>query len=156
MTKRKPSVTIEQVMEWGPCLPKYTEERIRKLFGLRKRLTALQILRLPIPEEDWLWAVLHSDFLTDQQMRLFACDCAERVLPIFKAAYPSDKHPRECIDVARRFANGAATKEELSAARDAAWAAAGAAAKTAAWYAERKWQGKRIKEYLTNRVEVVK
>jgi hypothetical protein len=95
---------------------------------------------------------------------LFACDCAERVLPLFEAEYPGDKRPREALDVARRYAVGNATHEELSAARDAAWAAAraaaraaaGAAAEDAAWDAawdaaedaERTWQTKRLFEML--------
>jgi len=61
----------------------------------------------------------------DKEARLFACDCAESVLHIFEVKYPDDKRPRECIEVARRFANGAATTEELDAAGEAAREAAG-------------------------------
>ena len=53
--------------------------------------------------------------------RLFACDCAARVLKIFEAKYPKDKRPREAIRVARAFANGKATATELATV----WAAAG-------------------------------
>jgi len=71
--------------------------------------------------------------------RLFACDCAERVLSVYEKEYPDDTRPRHAIEVARRFAHGNATDEELAAARDAAWdaasAAAGAAASAAAWAA---------------------
>jgi len=67
----------------------------------------------------------------DRLARLFACDCAERVLPIFEAAYPDDKRPRRAIEVARRFVAGDATKEEMvaarGAARDSAWAVVAAA-----------------------------
>jgi hypothetical protein len=68
---------------------------------------------------------------------LFACDCAERVLPIFEKEFPDDKRPRIAIETARQYANGKATTEELDAAWvaawDAAWAAkaAGAAAEAA-------------------------
>jgi hypothetical protein len=59
---------------------------------------------------------------------------------------------RECIAVARRFAVGEATRDELDAARAAAWAAAWdaawAAARDAAWDAERAWQTGRILYYL--------
>jgi len=59
------------------------------------------------------------------------------VLPIYEKAYPDDNRPRKAIEIARRFANGEATKNELAAARAAAWAAAGAAAwaaaRAAAW-----------------------
>ncbi len=81
----------------------------------------------------------------DRELRLFACDCAER-------DQPNNKRPRKAIEVARRFANGQATQEELTAAwdaardaaRDAAWDAAWNAARNAvrdaAWDAEAKWQ----------------
>ena len=32
-------------------------------------------------------------------LREFACDCAERVLPIFEKEYPNDKRPRQAIEV---------------------------------------------------------
>jgi len=64
--------------------------------------------------------------------RLFACDCAERVLPLFEAEYPEDDRPRRAIETARRYAVGDATCEELAAAGAAAWAAPWAAARDAA------------------------
>jgi hypothetical protein len=92
--------------------------------------------------------------------RLFACDCAEHVLPIYDKARPNDGSVRDCIAVARRFANGKATAEELAAARDAAWAASWDAARDAAWAAswdaardaardaETTWQCDRLMFYL--------
>ena len=74
---------------------------------------------------------------SDRIARLFACDCAERVLPIYEKDYPKDKRPRQAIEVARRYAEGKASDSELAAARAAAraaaWDAAGAAARAAAW-----------------------
>jgi len=61
--------------------------------------------------------------------RLYACDCAERVL---KYCDPGDRRPREAIAAARRYAEGQATQEELAAAWDAIGAAAWAAAEDAA------------------------
>jgi len=58
-----------------------------------------------------------------RKWRLFACDCAERVLHIYENEHPDDKRPRDTIEVARRYANGEATEGELSAAYDAAWEA---------------------------------
>ena len=69
----------------------------------------------------------------ERTARLFACDCAEMVLPIFEKDYPNDKRPRQCIETARRFADGKATTEELAAARDTARAAAWDTAWAAAW-----------------------
>jgi hypothetical protein len=59
----------------------------------------------------------------DRFARRFACDCAERVLPLFEQARPDDPRPREAIATARRFAAGEATPDELAAAWDAARAA---------------------------------
>lgn len=61
----------------------------------------------------------------DRTARLFAADCAERVLPIFERERPNDDRPRKAIETARRFANGEV--------EDAARAAAEAAAEAAAW-----------------------
>ena len=77
--------------------------------------------------------------------RLFACDCAEDVLPIFEKQYPEDSKPRKAIDIARLYANGKATKEELSAARSAAWSAACSAARSA--------QTKRLLQYLEGELD---
>ena len=84
----------------------------------------------------------------EMNLRLFAADCAERVLPIFEKRYPKDDRPRKAIGVARRFARGKATKEERAAAWAAARAAAWAAAGDAAGDAERKWQSERLRHYL--------
>jgi hypothetical protein len=67
-------------------------------------------------------------------LRLFACDCAEEALTLWKV---TDKRSWDAIEVSRRYANGKATKEELAAAWDAARAAASDAASDAAWAAAR-------------------
>jgi hypothetical protein len=136
----------------------------------------------------------------DKTARLFAADCAERVLQLFEKEFPDDDRPRKAIEAVRKYANGEISKDDLIAARAAraaraaafaaeaaaatwaTWAAraaraaraaafaAGAAAATwatwaaaaagaaaaaaaaeaaaAAGAAERKWQTKRLKEYL--------
>jgi hypothetical protein len=102
--------------------------------------------------------ITRLDTWNDRTARLFACDCAERAL----TKYVENPDPRSlnAIKVARQYANGAATDEQLAAAWDAAWdaavaagwaaavAAAGEAARAAAGEAERKWQTKRLFEYL--------
>ena len=79
---------------------------------------------------------------TEQNLRLFAADCAEDVLPIFYEVSPNDHRPAEAIRVARLFANGEASEAERAAARDAAgdatWAA-GDAARDAAWTKYSRW-----------------
>ena len=53
-----------------------------------------------------------------RELRLFACDCAERVLPLFEAEFPDDNRPRQAIETARKFANGEASEAELLVAFD--------------------------------------
>ena len=94
---------------------------------------------------DTLWALdrVHPSCVDERDViaRLFACSCAESVLPIFERAFPGDQRPRHAIAVSRRFALGRATDEELRAVRAAAWAALEAAsgatraAGAAAWAA---------------------
>lgn len=64
----------------------------------------------------------------DRRARLYAADCAARVLHLYERRYPEDHRPRRAIDATRQFARG----EIWAAARDAAWAAAWAAARDAA------------------------
>ena len=85
----------------------------------------------------------------ERELRLFACDCAERVLHIYEKKVPNDKRARTTIEVARKFADGKATKEELAAAGAAAGDAASAAAGAGAWAAraaEIKWQHSHFKQ----------
>jgi len=79
---------------------------------------------------DALWALVACEPKSerDRIARLFACDCAERALPIFEKERPNDSRPREAIRLARLFAHGEAAQEQLAAERDAARASASAAA----------------------------
>jgi hypothetical protein len=88
--------------------------------------------------QDALWALRFTTENSDKPARIFACDCAWRVLPFYESKYPGDTRVRNCIKTARKFALGDATKEERLAAYSAAWAAAWAAwsaAESAAWSA---------------------
>jgi hypothetical protein len=117
---------------------------LHRLLELNGLDDALWALRACVPERD-----------RDKLARLFACDCAERVLPIFEKYYPKDNRPRVAIETARKFVVGKATQKELDAAR-AAWAAADAArAAWAAWAAARAadaaetdWQKQHLTEML--------
>ena len=62
-----------------------------------------------------------------RELRLYAADCAEHVLPLYAAAYPNDPRPRLAIQAARDFANGIISAAACDAAYDAARAAAYAA-----------------------------
>jgi hypothetical protein len=85
--------------------------------------------------KDAVWA-LRAVEGKDKEIRLFAADCAESVLHIYKKRYPNDDRPRKGIQSARDYANGVIGKDELAAAwaawaaldaTDAAWAARAAA-----------------------------
>mgnify|MGYP000397317750 FL=1 len=124
--------------------------------------------------DDALW-VLDNAVGNQRICRLFAADCAERVLHIFESAMPGDTRPREAISVvrnpnsdaaARAAARDAAGAAARDAARAAAWAAAGAAAwdaagdaardaawaavRAAAWDAAWAAQKRRLVQYLTH------
>jgi hypothetical protein len=111
----------------------------------------------------------------DRIARLFACDCAERVLPIYEAQHPGEERPRRAIQAARRFAldeisssemkrfslevkRAPKTRASLAArattkqiAQVAAMIAAQAAARAAAdRETEWEWQARRLMEYLTH------
>ena len=97
-----------------------------------------------------------------KELRLFACDCAERALKRErKAGREPDERSWKAIIVSRLYANGEANLQELAAAWVAAWAAGAAAwaagdaawaaawaAGDAAWAAEIKWQRNRLARYL--------
>jgi hypothetical protein len=128
-------VTLEQLPNW-----------------LGERIFEVEVGKEILPDDDK--SVVRTCRLTrectgwnERTARLFACDCAEHVLSLYEAKYPDDDRPRKAIEVARRYAEGTATREELAAARDAAreaaWAAAGAArdaAEAARDAAEAAWE----------------
>ena len=84
--------------------------------------------------EDTLWAFRAVEG-KDKDIRLFAADCAELVLPIYEKEYPNDDRPRRAIQAARDYANRLISSEKLYAA-EAAARAASMAAGAAAWAAK--------------------
>ena len=87
-------------------------------------------------KEDIIWLLCREQFMSDKDMRLFAVWCAREAL---KLVDNPDRRIVNACDVAERFANGEATRDERaaarSAARAAAWSAASDAARDAAWSA---------------------
>ena len=118
--------------------------------------------------DDALWC-LRSTPEYARESRLYAVWCARQVQHLL-----TDERSIAALDVAERFANGAGSKHELSAAgaaagaaasaaawdaawgaasaADAAWAAAWDAASAAAWAAEKKWQMERLLQYIRGKV----
>jgi hypothetical protein len=124
--------TFGAIKAKGPCHGRYSRAaRIAggvKKFGADTPITALQILEHSGLEDLlWCWS-LFDQVKADRIGRIFACDCADHVRHLMK-----DYRSTNAIDVARRFANGEVTREELAAA----WAAATGAARAAATGAAR-------------------
>ena len=95
--------------------------------------TILDLMQHPdIPAKDKIWAFTREGVTDDKTLRLFAVGCARRVQHLM-----TDQRSLDALDVAERYANGNATKDELNAARDAAWDASIYAARDAAWAAAR-------------------
>ena len=126
--------TLNKIREQGPCIDGW--ERLLRSLGKTKAddeplslLTVLDSNGL----DDTLWCFRAVDGF-DKEKRLFAVWCARQVQHLL-----TDPRSLVALDVAERFALGAATLAELdaawAAARSAAWAAARDAAWDAAWAA---------------------
>ena len=70
-----------------------------------------------------IWIATRNGMVSDRVLRKFACACVRQVWHLL-----TDERSRNAVEVAERFADGNATKEELKQAKHAAWAAAWAAA----------------------------
>ena len=102
-------ITREQLRQWGAC---YNDERIAELVP-EAGLTPLEVAALDIPVNDRLWVLLREDIIPARELRLLACDWAEKAC---RAAGWNDERSLNAIAVARRFACGDATEAELYAA----------------------------------------
>lgn len=119
--------TLNKIKEHSPC-----KEGWEKLLNyLLKTEADDEVLELrTILEsngvEDTIWAMRAAEG-KNKEIRLFAADCAELVLPIFEKEYPNDDRARKAIQAARDYANALINAEQLAAAEnaaaDAVWAA---------------------------------
>ena len=130
-------VSIEYVLNWrgGDTL---WEMEVRGAADVSPEKTAAESARLIRRIPGW----------NDKNLRLFACDCAEHVLPIYLDSSPENDGMALmlAIHVAREYAHGRGDAQDVDAARSAAWAA-----RSAAWTAqaeEKEWQINRLCEYL--------
>lgn len=80
-------------------------------------------LRDDLKPEWRIWVATRKSMVADRILRKFACACVRQVWHLL-----TDERSRNVVEVAERFADGNATKEELKQAKHAAWAAAWAAA----------------------------
>jgi len=89
--------------------------------------TMQEIWERPDLKPEWrIWVATRPGVLDDRTLRLFACWCVRQVWHLL-----TDERSRNAVEVAERYADGKATKEELAAA----WAAA----TDAAWAAQSNW-----------------
>lgn len=131
------TTTLNEIRRHGPCDDGWATllASLDKTKADDEPLPLLHILESN-GIHDAAWALRAVDERHDNAIRLFACFCARYSLDIFEREYPDDKRPRQAIETAERFAQGQATKDELTVgwvAVRAVEAAAGAAAWAAAW-----------------------
>lgn len=121
--------TLNKLKAAGACTERYKVllTALGKTESDDEELTILKIIETN-GIQDAIWA-LRTVEGKDKELRLFAADCAEMVLPIYEKQFPNDDRPRKAIQAARDYANGLIT----DAASAAAWAAARTTARTAAW-----------------------
>jgi hypothetical protein len=81
-----------------------------------------------VPSNDIIWLLLRKEFMSEKDLILFVVWCAREAL---KLVENPDHRSIEACDVAERYANGEATKEELYATYIAADDVAAAAYNTA-------------------------
>jgi len=145
--------TFGKAKEAGACIESY--RKMAKALGNvnkygRDTFIGLDKVLEVCGLDDALWSLQIVLESADKEIRLFACDCAEHVLPLFEKEYPNDNRPREAIRIIRLFAEGQATRKELAAARAAASAAASDAAWAATRAAEREWQKEHFLQLLNS------
>ena len=146
-----PTLTLAQLRKLGPCSDRLAVADVN--LPARRRITAAQAREFGMSFGDILWAasaVARSDKDIDRRLRMWAADCAARVLHVYEAEHPADDRPRKAIEAARAYARGGIGDAARDAAKAAARDAAGAAARAAAWAAEESWQFDRLIEWLSD------
>ena len=116
-------ITYKAIMEFAPCYnptklgmkKTYSDSIYNFISEYRDKVNS---------KEDIIWLICRKEYMTDRDLRLFAVWCAREALKLVKK--PDQRSINAC-DVAERYANGKATKDELNAAWAAAWDAARAA-----------------------------
>jgi len=69
--------------------------------------------------------------MSDRDLRMFACWCVRQAWHLL-----TDERSRHAVEIAERYVDGNASREELAAARASAWSAAVTAVEdNGAWYA---------------------
>ncbi len=104
-------------------------------WGDKKIITLETILDLN-GLDDAIWALravsAGQEKYSDRLVGLYACDCAEHVLPIWEAKFPDDDRPKKSVEVGRAFVLNPTDKNRARAAEAAAQAVQAAEAAHAA------------------------
>lgn len=136
--------TFAKLHKAGACPPRY-KMLAKALGGISKygRNTPIPLALILETNglDDALWSIRATVEDSSRFTRLLACEFAEHILHLSGENHPQDKRPSQAIETTRRYANGQATEEELAVA----WAAA----RAAAWAAERQWQSETFLKFLT-------
>ena len=125
------TITIAAVKAANPCAEGL--DRLLEVAGEGSAEDEPIALYVPSPADVsyTLWALARVGGEEGRRLaQRFACDAAERVLPIFERQYPGDSRPRKAIEMTRAWLEGAATGQERRMtwkAASEAWKAAGEA-----------------------------
>ena len=119
---KKQTISYKEIMGFNPCydpveigMPKNYEASIVDFIGE---------YRIKVAEKnDIVWVLVRKKYLSGKELRLFATCCARQVQHLMK-----DSRSIKALDVAEKYANGEASKSDLTEANAAAFAAAAAAA----------------------------
>lgn len=109
--------SVSQIRALGPCISGY-RFALDNLAG-DDRVSAAAAREAGCSFEDMCWYLSSqagSDPEIDRRLRMWRADVAARVLPVFEKEFPRETAPRFAIIVARGFASGAATQEQLDQA----------------------------------------
>ena len=141
------TVTPEQFKEFGPCWLETAagRQRYARVAAMRDEWSALDVLALDgVSNEDKLWAVLREEFIDAPVLHEYACRCAEYALTFVREP---DSRSIAAIEAKRKWLRGEISNDDLTAACDAAnaaaWAAAAAAAAAAWTAADAAWDAAR-------------
>jgi hypothetical protein len=141
------TITLDKIREFAPCTDGWA-----KVLKSKGGTSADMGAEFPLSDvlvsndlDDTLWC-LRCLPEHGKVWRLYAVWCARQAQDLM-----TDQRSLDALDVAERHAQGQAAYHELAAAWDAAWAAAGDAARAArdaAWAAAGDAQGKMIRLVL--------
>ena len=117
--------TLKELKSWGTCGDGY--DKVLKVLGTDYGdTTPIELLDIAkhktstVGDIFWLLNKFQLDKGLEKDLRLFSCDCAERVLPFFESIYPEDHRIRSCIEKTRAYILSDIERHAMIHARKAA------------------------------------